>query len=127
MAKYGLHLGIAFQLVDDILDYNPNNPELGKNVGDDLAEGKPTLPLIRAMEIGDNAQKAVIRAAIEHGDRNQLEAVLAAIATTDAIEYAKDIAKQEVKLAQLSLQQMPSSPYVEALFTLADFAISRTY
>jgi octaprenyl-diphosphate synthase len=127
MAEYGLHLGIAFQLIDDILDYSPHNPELGKNVGDDLAEGKPTLPLIQAMATGNETQRAIIRSAIEQNDRGQLNAVLAAVETTGAIEYAHGVAQREIKQAQMSLKKMDPSPYVDALFALADFAVSRTY
>ncbi|KOR32436.1 octaprenyl diphosphate synthase [Achromatium sp. WMS3] len=127
MAQYGKHLGIAFQLTDDILDYNSNNPELGKNVGDDLAEGKPTLPLIRAMATGNSSQCQIIRNAIERSNREQLNIILETIANTDAIEYAQKIASQEAQQARESLKNIPPSPYVDALLFLADFAVDRTY
>lgn len=127
MAHYGLHLGIAFQLVDDALDYNSSDEELGKNVGDDLAEGKPTLPLIQAMAAGTSEQRAAMRNAIEEGGREQIDAVLAAIESTDAIAYTAALAQKEAELAKDALNALPASPYAEALRDLADFAVSRTY
>ena len=127
MADYGLHLGIAFQLVDDALDYSSSNAELGKNVGDDLAEGKPTLPLIRAMEKGNSAQRNLIRDAIEQGGRNQIEEILSAIESTDAIQYTTQLAQREAQLAKQALTAIPESPHTEALRGVADFSVSRTY
>jgi len=127
MAEYGLHLGIAFQLVDDALDYSSSNPALGKNVGDDLAEGKPTLPLIRAMAMGNGQQQAIIRNAIEKGGRQELDAILAAIEATGAIDYTVRLAQQEAHLAKDALRLFPESAYTGALRRLADFAVSRTY
>jgi octaprenyl-diphosphate synthase len=127
MADYGLHLGIAFQLVDDALDYSSSDEELGKNVGDDLAEGKPTLPLIQAMAAGDSQQQAAVRKAVENGGREQIKAVLAAIESTGAIAYTAALAQEEAKLAKEALSALPASPYAEALRDLADFAVSRTY
>jgi octaprenyl-diphosphate synthase len=127
LADYGLHLGIAFQLVDDALDYSADNADLGKNVGDDLAEGKPTLPLIQAMRAGDLAQAAAVRDAIEHGGRDRIGAVLQAIESTGAIEYTASLARAEAAAAKQALGVLPSSPHVAALRDLADFAVSRTY
>jgi octaprenyl-diphosphate synthase len=127
MADYGLHLGIAFQLVDDALDYSSSNETLGKNVGDDLAEGKPTLPLIQAMAVGNPQQRAAIRKAIEEGGRDQIDSVLHAIESTDAIAYTAALAQKQVQLAKDALDALPASPYTEALRKLADFAVSRTY
>lgn len=126
-ADYGFHLGIAFQLIDDILDYSPNNPELGKNVGDDLAEGKPTLPLIRAMAVGNAEQRTAISAAIEHGDRTRLNVILTAIENTGAIGYALNLAQKEAEHAKIALRMLPPSVYVDSLLQLADFAVNRTY
>ena len=127
LADYGLHLGITFQLVDDALDYSSNNETLGKNVGDDLAEGKPTLPLIQAMAEGNSAQRSVLREAIESGGKDRIEGVLGAIESTGAIEYTVALAQTEVRKAKDELDHLPPSPYADALRSLADFAISRTY
>ncbi len=93
LAAYGRHLGTAYQLVDDVLDYRSNPAERGKNLGDDLAEGKPTLPLIHAMRNGTDAQRAAIRIAIEKGDLAQLEPIIAAIESTGGLEYAARLAQ----------------------------------
>ena len=127
MAKYGMHLGTAFQLVDDVLDYSASSEEMGKNVGDDLAEGKPTLPLIRAMRQGSEKQSAVIRNAIEAGGRDNISEVMAVIESTDAIAYTAKKAREEADLAIAQLQHLPASHYADALKILADFSVSRTY
>ncbi len=127
MAKFGMHLGTAFQLVDDVLDYSASPDEMGKNVGDDLAEGKPTLPLIRAMHQGTPEQSKVIRHAIEAGGRNNIDAVTQIIESTDAITYTANKAREEADLAIQYLQVLPSTIYTDALKTLADFSVSRTY
>ncbi|MEE8379551.1 MAG: polyprenyl synthetase family protein, partial [Gammaproteobacteria bacterium] len=127
MAKFGMHLGTAFQLVDDVLDYSASPDEMGKNVGDDLAEGKPTLPLIRAMHQGTSEQAKIIRHAIEAGGRNNIEAVTQIIESTDAITYTANKAREEADLAIQYLQVLPSTIYTDALKTLADFSVSRTY
>ncbi len=127
MSAYGLHLGIAFQLVDDVLDYSSNNDALGKNVGDDLAEGKPTLPLIRTMVSGNQAQRELIRNAIEHGGRDNIEEILASIESTGSIGYTAALAQAEAQRAKDALSAIPESPFTEALCGLADFAVSRTY
>jgi octaprenyl-diphosphate synthase len=127
MARYGMHLGTAFQLVDDVLDYSSSAEQLGKNIGDDLAEGKPTLPLIRAMSCGTESQAQVIRDAIKNGDRNNIEAVVATIESTGAITYTAAKAKEEADKAIAMLQGIPESPYRDALRTLAEFSISRTF
>jgi len=127
MAAYGLHLGIAFQLVDDVLDYSAAPEALGKNVGDDLAEGKPTLPLIYAMQHGTSEQAATIRQAIEEGGRDRIEAVTAAIESTGAIAYTSRSAQREADQAIAALAEIPDSPYKEALATLAKFSIARSH
>jgi octaprenyl-diphosphate synthase len=125
--EYGLSLGIAFQLVDDALDYSLDNAELGKNVGDDLDEGKPTLPIIRAMAVGTPEQRALLRDAIEHGGRDRIEAVTQTIASTDAIAYTIQLAQSYAARAKDSLKLLPASPATDALAMLADFAVARTY
>lgn len=125
--EYGLCLGIAFQLVDDALDYSLDNAELGKNVGDDLDEGKPTLPIIRAMAVGTPEQCALLRDAIEHGGRDRIEAVTQAIASTDAIAYTMQLAQSYAVRAKDALKLLPDSPATEALAMMADFAVARTY
>jgi len=127
LATYGMELGIAFQLVDDALDYSASSDEMGKNVGDDLAEGKPTLPLIRAMRQGSAEQANIIRQAIEQGGREHIDQVMAAIESTDAIAYTARKAREEADLAIQCLQSIPSSTYADALKTLADFSVSRTF
>ena len=127
IADYGLHLGIAFQLVDDALDYTAKAEDLGKNLGDDLAEGKPTLPLIHAMQRGTEAQSAVIRQAIEEGGRDRIGEILTIIESTGAIAYTARLAQEEAALAKQALNKIPASPYREALASLADYSVSRTY
>ncbi|TPW15800.1 MAG: octaprenyl-diphosphate synthase, partial [Halothiobacillaceae bacterium] len=105
LAAYGMHLGTAFQLIDDVLDYNASPEESGKNIGDDLAEGKPTLPLIYLMRTGTPEQSAVVRHAIEHGGREQITEVISAINTSDAIIYTANAAKQEAQLAAWPILQ----------------------
>ncbi len=125
LADYGLHLGIAFQIIDDALDYSSSNEEIGKNIGDDLAEGKPTLPLIRAMQVGTQEQKAALRESIEKGGRERIDIVMAAIESTGAIEYTSRLAAGEVDKAKQALSLLPSSQFRSALEALAEFAIER--
>ncbi len=125
LADYGLHLGIAFQVIDDALDYSASGEEIGKNIGDDLAEGKPTLPLIRAMAAGTTDQRQLLREAIEKGGLDRVEAVLAAIASTDAIEYTAALAKREADEAIRALDILPPSGFKSALAAVAEFAVSR--
>ncbi len=127
MAAYGMHLGTAFQLIDDVLDYSSSAETMGKNVGDDLAEGKPTLPLIYAMRYGNAEQSALVRHAIEAGGLEQIEAVTAAIRDTGAIAYTEDTARKEAELAMVQLRHLPVSPYKEALIGLARFSVDRSF
>jgi octaprenyl-diphosphate synthase len=126
-ADYGLQLGIAFQLVDDALDYRADGDELGKNLGDDLAEGKPTLPVIRAMEAGTEEQRKLLRSAIEGGGRNRIDAVAEAIESTQAIDYTIGLARRYAESAKKSAGMLPESDQRAALEKMADFAVSRTY
>ena len=127
MASYGLHLGIAFQLVDDALDYSASSEAMGKNLGDDLAEGKPTLPLIHVIKQGSSEQAALVREAIEHGGRERIEDICAAIESTQAIAYTLDAANREVDQAITALSLLPDSPYKAALASIARFAVQRNY
>lgn len=125
MARFGMHLGTAFQLVDDVLDYSASAEQIGKNIGDDLAEGKPTLPLIFTMRHGSPQQVRLVRKAIEQGGREHIDAVIEAIQSTGAIDYTADAAHREVDLAIACLSQLPDSPYKTALKTLAEFSVNR--
>jgi len=127
MAKYGMHLGTAFQLVDDMLDYTADSQILGKNVGDDLAEGKPTLPLLYALRSGSAAQQQLLRAAIKQGGLDRIEEVVAAIESTGANAYTARKAEDEARCAAEALSAIPESPYKQALLDLARFSVHRTY
>jgi octaprenyl-diphosphate synthase len=127
MAAYGLHLGTAFQLVDDILDYTADADAMGKNVGDDLAEGKPTLPLINAIERSSGADKQLLEDAITNASRDNLKAVLALIEKTGSLAYTARIASEQAKLAQSCLKVLPESEYKMALIKLAQFSVERAY
>ena len=127
MATYGMHLGTAFQLVDDVLDYSCGNQLLGKNIGDDLAEGKPTLPLIRALHNGDVAQRLLLRDAIERGGLDTIEDVVAAIEATGSLAYTARRAEEEAQLARQALTGIADSPCKQALLGLADFSVHRDY
>ncbi len=127
LAAYGMHLGTAFQLVDDVLDINGDADKIGKNLGDDLAEGKPTLPLLYAMHQGDEAQASVIRKAIEQGDAVDVSAVLAAVAATNAADYVLGLAKKEADLACAAIARFAESEYKTAMLELAAFAVARQY
>lgn len=127
MAAYGMHLGTAFQLIDDVLDYSGDHSVIGKNVGDDLAEGKPTLPLIHAIRHGTREQTALIRRAIEHGGIEEMSAVLDAIRQTGALDYAREQARTESRAAREALSFLPNSKYRDYLLQLADFAVTRSY
>lgn len=127
MARYGLHLGTAFQLVDDALDYGRNNPALGKNIGDDLAEGKPTLPLIHALRSGTDAQRQILRNAIEQGDHSQIDAVVDTIESTGSIAYTARQAEAEAARAKEAVVSLPDSPYKQALLDLTFFSVYRNH
>ena len=127
LADYGKHLGTAFQLVDDIMDYTADAKEMGKNVGDDLAEGKPTLPLLYAMKKGSEQQEQLIRDAIEHcNGMEHLDEILAIMKETGSLEYTQQIAEQEADKAIAALSILPETPYKQALEALAHIAANRT-
>lgn len=127
LMDFGKHLGTAFQLVDDALDYTANPDELGKNVGDDLAEGKPTLPLIYAMLHGNEAQQVLIRNAIENGGLEHIDAITQIIHQTGALEYTHQRAANEAALAKQAIAALPASNYKQALMFLADYSVDRSY
>ena len=127
LANYGMHLGIAFQLIDDALDYSADSSTLGKNIGDDLAEGKPTLPLIHCMKTGTPEQAEIIRNAIISGAVDQIEQVRNAIESTDSITYTARRAEEQARLAMDSIEHMPASPYKQALLDLALYSVHRTF
>ncbi len=127
LGEYGKHLGIAFQLVDDALDYEADSEELGKNVGDDLAEGKPTLPLIFAMQKGSKEESRLIRGAIEEGGLEHIEAITRTIQETGALKYTHQKAIEHAENAKQNLKQLPNSKARQALEFLADYAVERSY
>lgn len=127
LTRYGKHLGTAFQLIDDVLDYSADQATLGKNLGDDLAEGKPTLPLIHALKHASADQQSLIRKSIEAGSLDDLPRITAAIESTGGLAYTARLAKREAALAIEALAGLPDSAYKQALRELADFAVDRTY
>lgn len=127
LGRYGRHLGTAFQLIDDVLDYRASTAELGKNIGDDLAEGKPTLPLIYALRHGSPEEARIIRQAIEQGGLNQIDAVTQTIESTGALDYTARLAAKEVEYAIACLNLLPDLPAKQSLINLAHFAVDRHY
>lgn len=128
MRDYGRYLGTAFQLVDDILDYSANAEQLGKNIGDDLAEGKPTLPLLHAMRSGNRQQAALIREAIEQGGKREaLDEILTIMAEHKSLDYTMERAKQEAQKAVDAIAILPESEYKQALISLAYLSVDRSY
>lgn len=126
LADYGRYLGTAFQLVDDLLDYTADSDSMGKNAGDDLAEGKPTLPLLYAMWHGNETEQKLIRETIEQGDgREHLQTVLTAMERTGALQYTRDKALEAAEQARESLSELPDSDYKQALLALTHLAVDR--
>ncbi|GLT18218.1 octaprenyl-diphosphate synthase [Vibrio zhanjiangensis] len=126
LKNYGKYLGTAFQLIDDVMDYTSDGAEMGKNVGDDLAEGKPTLPLLYAMDNGTVAQREMIREAIEKANgMEKLDAIMEALEQTGALNYTRQKAYQEADRAIAELHLIPESPYKQALIALAHMAVHR--
>lgn len=126
-ARFGMHLGTAFQLVDDILDYSGDEGSIGKHLGDDLAEGKPTLPLIHVMKNGTPEQIAAVRHAIEEGGRDDWAGVLQAVVDSGALEIARVRAREEAALAAAELAGLPGNDYLQSLLDLATFAVERKF
>lgn len=125
LARYGRHLGTAFQLIDDVLDYRSDPALRGKNLGEDLAEGKPTLPLIHALRSAEGSERELIRAAITQESEPDLARIIACIDRSGGIEYTRERALAESRSAAAALSQVPPSPWREALAHLAEFAVSR--
>jgi octaprenyl-diphosphate synthase len=125
MICYGQNLGTAFQLVDDALDYDASPEELGKNLGDDLAEGKPTLPIIYAMDNGTDSERKMIRSAIEEGGLDKLDDIQTVVEKTGALQYTAARAQEAADLAINALAGVPDSEYKQAMITIADFAVRR--
>lgn len=126
-AEYGMRLGTAFQLVDDVLDYSGDLKETGKNLGDDLAEGKPTLPLIHVMTHGNPAQAQSVRSAIERGGLENFDAILAAVRDTGALDYVLRVAHAEADAADAAIAHIPDSKYRQCLLQLSRFAVERSF
>ena len=127
MASYGMHLGTAFQLIDDVLDYSGDQATMGKNVGADLAEGKATLPLIYAMQHGSREEAALIRAAIKDGGLGKINHVITAIERSGALDYTQRQAQAEARTASAALSCLENSKYRDDVLQLAGFAVTRTY
>ena len=126
-ARYADHLGSAFQLIDDVLDYTGSAEEMGKNVGDDLAEGKPTLPLIYALQHATEGERAVIRTSIQTGGLDQIEAITSAVRSCGAIDYTIERANEQARFAKEALGEIENSVYKEALLALCDLAVARNH
>jgi octaprenyl-diphosphate synthase len=126
-AAYGRHVGTAFQLIDDVLDYRGDPDERGKNLGDDLAEGKPTLPLIHALQKGNGEQRKLVRLAIEQGGLAELGHITKAIEATGGLEYTTSLARKNADAALAALDDVPDSEYARALRGLARFAVERSH
>ena len=127
MAEYGMRLGTAFQLIDDVLDLSGDSTNIGKNLGDDIAEGKPTLPLLYAMRKGNETQRTLIRKTIEQGGLEDFSAIIQAVKDTGALDYVRDVAKNEAQLACQAIAHLPSNQYREAMVALAEFSVSRSF
>jgi octaprenyl-diphosphate synthase len=127
LVAYGMRIGTAFQLIDDVLDFSGNSDEIGKNLGDDLAEGKPTLPLLYAMRHGTAEQRQLIRNAIEQGGLAEMAQILHAVNETGALAHVRQLAVAEAETACMAISHLPASIYKEALVELASFAVDRTF
>lgn len=127
LSQYGMHIGTAFQLIDDVLDLSGNALEIGKNLGDDLSEGKPTLPLLYAMRHGTTTETETIKRAIEQGGLDDLPTVLSAVERTGALQHVREVASRESELACAAIAHFPNSTYKQAMLTLAEFAVTRNY
>lgn len=127
LTAYGMHLGTAFQLIDDILDLSGNSDDIGKNLGDDLAEGKPTLPLLYAMRNSNNEESQLIRHAIEQGGLGHLNQVITIVKKSGALDHVKKIAELESVKCCEAIAHFPESKFKQALIELADFSVKRSF
>ena len=127
VCEYGRHLGLAFQLVDDALDYEGDSEELGKNVGDDLSEGKPTLPLIYAMQVSDEPNRNRIAEAIKNGDASHLDDIVSIVNSSGALRYTHEQALKHANLAKQAIGVLEESKYKDAMIEMAEFSISRSF
>ncbi len=125
--EYGRSLGTAFQLIDDVLDYSGNASDIGKNVGDDLREGKPTLPLIYLMSHGTPEQRELVRSCIENGDEQHFDEILAAITTSGALDYTRQEAEKAAQRAAAAITGLPNSQFKDSLLQLSVFAVDRNH
>jgi octaprenyl-diphosphate synthase len=125
LAEYGMRLGTAFQLIDDVLDYSGEAAAIGKSLGDDLAEGKPTLPLIYAMRAGTAPQAAIVQRTIREGGKEDFAAVLEVIRACGSLDYARKVAGQEAERAGAALRSLPPSEFQQSLLELASFSVTR--
>lgn len=125
--EYGRSLGTAFQLIDDVLDYSGNASDIGKNVGDDLREGKPTLPLIYLMSHGTPAQRELVRSCIENGDEQHFDEILAAITSSGALDYTRREAEKAAQRAAAAIADLPNSQFKDSLLQLSVFAVDRNH
>ena len=126
LREVGMRIGMAFQLVDDVLDYDGDAATMGKNIGDDLAEGKPTLPLIHAMRTAAPTEMALLRSSIENGNQDQLQEVIAIVKKSGGLEYTRQLAREEISKARALLVCLDDSDYRKALEDMADLAINRS-
>jgi octaprenyl-diphosphate synthase len=127
LEQYGLNLGFAFQIADDVLDYTADAQSLGKNLGDDLAEGKATLPVIHAMQHGDAGSRALIRHAIEHGDLDALPQIVSAVRHSGGLSYSERRAREYAHAASAALAALPAGSHRDALLSLASYAVDRDH
>jgi octaprenyl-diphosphate synthase len=127
MKQYGYHVGMAFQLIDDVLDYSGDSDALGKNVGDDLAEGKPTLPLIIAMRKGANGQAQIVADALRQGNNGSIDQIVTIVRQTGGLRDTENCAREHIQFALRFLSSLPDSPYKQALQALAEFSANRQY
>lgn len=127
LSLYGMHLGTAFQLIDDVLDLTGDAQAIGKNLGDDIAEGKPTLPLLYAMRHGTKQQAELIRTAIEHGGEHNIQNVIDAVQQTDALKHVRELAQQEADLACQAIAHLADGPAKQRLIDLAEFSVDRDF
>lgn len=127
LRRYGMELGYAFQIADDLLDYVSDAGTLGKNIGDDLAEGKPTLPLIYALQSASAEQAQSLRHAIEHGGLDSLDRIIASIRDSGALERTRARAEQHARAARAALDALPASAHRDALLALADYSVARNH